>query len=186
MAIYNAYCDQAPLFVVAGNISDAAERRGRVEWLHAAQDVAATVRDYTKWDDNPASLTHFGESAVRAYQIAMTAPMMPVVLAADGVLQEGEVPKEFDWRIPKLPKISAPAGDSEAVAELAQMLVSAENPVIVTSRSARTPAGLEAAGGARGSDRRGSDRSAAPYELSVAPSAESNPALARGHQPMPT
>ncbi len=49
MAIYNAYCDQAPMFIVAGNISDAAERRGRVEWLHAAQDVAATVRDYTKW-----------------------------------------------------------------------------------------------------------------------------------------
>jgi len=143
MAIYNAYCDQAPLYVVAGNISDAAERRGRVEWLHAAQDVAATVRDYTKWDDNPASLTHFGESAVRAYQIAMTAPMMPVVLAADGVLQEGEVPKDFNWRIPKLPKISAPAGDSEAVAELAQMLVAAENPVFVTSRSARTPAGLK-------------------------------------------
>jgi acetolactate synthase I/II/III large subunit len=143
MAIYNAYCDQAPLYVVAGNISDAAERRGRVEWLHAAQDVAATVRDYTKWDDNPASLTHFGESAVRAYQIAMTAPMMPVVLAADGVLQEGEAPKDFNWRIPKLPKISAPAGDSEAVAELAQMLIAAENPVFVTSRSARTPAGLK-------------------------------------------
>ena len=29
------------------------------------------------------------------------------------------------------------------MAELAQMLVSAENPVIVTSRSARTPAGLQ-------------------------------------------
>ncbi len=142
MAIYNAYCDQAPVFIVAGNISDAAERRGRVEWLHAAQDVAATVRDYTKWDDNPASLTHFGESAVRAYQIAMTAPMMPVVLAADGVLQEGEAPADFDWRIPKLPKISAPSGDSAAAAELAQMLVAAENPVIVASRSARTPAGL--------------------------------------------
>ena len=61
MAIYNAYCDQAPVFIVAGNIADAAERRGRVEWLHAVQDVGATVREYTKWDDNPASLTHFGE-----------------------------------------------------------------------------------------------------------------------------
>src|SRR5579863_2148489 len=142
MAIYNAYCDQAPVMVVAGNISDAAERRGRVEWLHAAQDVAATVRDYTKWDDNPASLAHFGESSVRGYQVAMTAPLMPVVLAADGVLQEGEAPKDFDWRIPKLPKISQPAGDSAAVAELAQMLVAAENPLIVTSRSARTPAGI--------------------------------------------
>jgi thiamine pyrophosphate-dependent acetolactate synthase large subunit-like protein len=72
----------------------------------------------------------------------MTAPMMPVLLSADGVLQEGEAPKDFDWRIPKLPRIAAPAGDSAAVAELARMLVAAENPVIVTSRSARTPAGL--------------------------------------------
>lgn len=142
MAIYNAYCDQAPMFVIAGNISDAAERRGRVEWLHAAQDVAATVRDYTKWDDNPASLTHFGESAVRGYQVAMTAPQMPIVLTADGVLQEGEAPKEFDWRIPKLPRITQPSGDSATVAELAQMLVAAESPLIITSRSARTPQGL--------------------------------------------
>ena len=182
MAIYNAYCDQAPVFVVAGNISDAAERRGRVEWLHAAQDVAATVRDYTKWDDNPASLAHFGESAVRGYQIAMTAPMMPVVLVADGVLQEGEAPADFDWRIPKLPQITYPSGDSAAVAELARMLVAAENPVIVTSRSARTPAGIDAAGGTRRNARRRGDRSAAPHELPLAPSAESNAALARRHR----
>jgi thiamine pyrophosphate-dependent acetolactate synthase large subunit-like protein len=143
MAIYNAYCDQAPVFVVAGNIADAAERRGRVEWLHAVQDVGATVREYTKWDDNPASLTHFGESAVRAYQLAMTPPTMPVLLAADGVLQEEAVPKDFDWRIPRLPKIAAPAGDQAAVNELAQLLVAAENPLIVTSRSARTPNGLK-------------------------------------------
>ena len=61
--------------------------------MHAAQDVAATVRDYTKWDDNPASLAHFGESTVRAYQLAMTPPTMPVVLAADGVLQESAMPR---------------------------------------------------------------------------------------------
>jgi thiamine pyrophosphate-dependent acetolactate synthase large subunit-like protein len=143
MAIYNAYCDQAPVFIVAGNIADAAERRGRVEWLHAVQDVGATVRDYTKWDDSPVSLTHFGESAVRAYQVAMTPPTMPVLLAADGVLQEAPAPADFDWRIPKLPKITAPSGDQAAVNELAQMLVAAENPLIVASRSARTPAGLK-------------------------------------------
>jgi thiamine pyrophosphate-dependent acetolactate synthase large subunit-like protein len=107
------------------------------------QDVGATVREYTKWDDNPASLTHFGESAVRAYQLAMTPPTMPVLLAADGVLQESPAPSDFDWRIPKLPKIAAPAGDSAAVAELARMLVAAENPLLVASRSARTPEGLK-------------------------------------------
>ena len=143
MAIYNAYCDQAPVFIVAGNIADAAERRGRVEWLHAVQDVGATVREYTKWDDNPASLTHFGESAVRAYQVSMTPPTMPVLLAADGVLQEAPAPADFDWGIPKLPKITSPSGDQAAVAELAQLLVAAESPLIVASRSARTPAGLK-------------------------------------------
>jgi len=143
MAIYNAYCDQAPVIVVAGNIMDAAERRGRVEWLHAVQDVGATVRDYTKWDDSPASLEHFAESAVRGYQLAMTPPTMPVLLAADGVLQESPVPDGFDRHIPKLPRIAPPSGDTAAVNELAKMLVEAENPVIITSRSARTPAGLQ-------------------------------------------
>jgi thiamine pyrophosphate-dependent acetolactate synthase large subunit-like protein len=142
MAIYNAYCDQAPVIIVAGNIADGAERRGRVEWLHAAQDVGATVRDFTKWDDNPQSLAHFAESAVRGYQLAMTPPQMPVLLACDGVLQESPMPAGFDRHIPKLPKISPPAADQSAVNDIARMLVAAESPVLIASRSARTPAGL--------------------------------------------
>ena len=86
MAVYNAYCDQVPNILILGNISDAAERRGSVEWLHSVQDAAAMIREFTKWDDNPASLQHFGESTVRAYQLAMTPPTMPVVLVADGEL----------------------------------------------------------------------------------------------------
>ena len=49
------------------------------------------VRDFIKWDDPPASLPHFAESAVRAYKIAMTPPMMPVLLVADGELQEDPI-----------------------------------------------------------------------------------------------
>ena len=156
--------------VVAGNISDAAERRGRVEWLHAAQDVAATVRDYTKWDDNPASLAHFGESAVRAYQIAMTPPTMPVVLAADGVLQEAASPAEFDWRIPKLPEAQRAGGRSRgrgrAGADAGGRGKSGDRrqPLRAHSR------GLEAAGGTRRDAASGRDRSAAPHELPHAPS----------------
>ncbi len=142
MSIYNAYCDQAPVIVIAGNIADAAERRGRIEWLHSAQDVGAIVRDFTKWDDNPQSLQHFAESFVRAYQLAMTPPMMPVLLAADGVLQENPIENRAELRIPKLGKLNPPAGDLNAVNELARMLVAAENPLIITSRSARTPEGL--------------------------------------------
>lgn len=142
MAVYNAYCDQVPAILVLGNTSNAEERRGSVEWLHSVQDAALMIREFTKWDDNPASLEHFGESAVRAYQLAMTPPTMPVVLVADSELQEKPVPANDPPRVPKYVVPAPPAGDQSVVNELAKMLVAAENPVIVTSRSARTPAGL--------------------------------------------
>lgn len=142
MAIYNAYCDRVPVYLILGNALDAASRRPGVEWVHSAQDVTAMVRDFIKWDDVPLSLTHFAESAVRAYTIAMTPPMMPVALVADGELQEKPIEGAGDLRIPKLPVMTPPQGDAAAVAEAARLLVSAENPVLVTDRAARTPAGV--------------------------------------------
>src|SRR3984893_5036308 len=86
MAIYNAWCDRVPIYIIVGNIVDATKRLGAVEWAHSVQDAAAMVRDYVKWDDLPASLPHFAESAIRAYKIAMTPPTLPVVLVADAEL----------------------------------------------------------------------------------------------------
>src|SRR5437899_3713818 len=119
MAIYNAYCDRAPVYVMAGNSIDATMRRPGVEWDHSVQDAAWLVRDFTKWDDLPISLQHFAESAVRAYKIAMTPPMMPVLIVADGALQEDPIPPEAALRIPKLTMAAPPQGDSGAVSETA-------------------------------------------------------------------
>ncbi len=142
MAIFNAYCDRAPVYVIAGNSIDATMRRPGVEWDHSVQDLAAMVRDFVKWDDLPISLPHFAESAVRAYKIAMTTPAMPVLLVADSELQEGPIAKDAGIHIPKLTLDSPPQGDSGSVAEAARLLVAAENPVIVADRAARTPAGM--------------------------------------------
>jgi thiamine pyrophosphate-dependent acetolactate synthase large subunit-like protein len=144
MAIYNAYADRVPVYVVLGNILDVAYRRSVVEWAHSVQDAAAMVRDYTKWDDNPVSLTHFAESAVRAYQIATTPAMGPVVLIADAVLQEEPIPEadRQGLRVPKLSVVGPPAADSAAIGEAARLLVAAETPVIIAGRCARTPNGL--------------------------------------------
>src|SRR6266699_4371837 len=117
MGIYNAYCDRAPVYIIVGNAIDATMRRPGVEWAHSVQDAAAMVRDYVKWDDLPISLQHFAESAVRAYKIAMTPPMMPVLLVADGGLQEDPVSLESPPRIPKLTRTAPPQGDSAAVNE---------------------------------------------------------------------
>ncbi len=142
MAIYNAYCDRVPLFIIAGNILDVNYRRGNAEWVHSVQDCAAMVRDYTKWDDNPVSLGHFAESAVRAYNIAMTPPYEPVLIVADGKLQEEPI-EEKNLRIPKLVISAPPQGDAGAVREAARILVAAENPVIVAGRVARSQRGME-------------------------------------------
>jgi acetolactate synthase-1/2/3 large subunit len=142
MAIYNAYAGRVPVFIILGNTIDVAARRPGVEWYHSAQDAAAMVRDYTKWDDLPISLTHFGESAVRGYKFAMTPPMGPVVLVADGDLQETPIPGKSRPRVPKLTLPSPPAGDPAAVAEIAKLLVSAENPVILADRTVRSEDGM--------------------------------------------
>jgi acetolactate synthase I/II/III large subunit len=142
MAIYDAFCDRVPVYIVLGNFGDSAERFGQVDWTHSAQDPAAMIRDYVKWDDRPVSLQGFSESAVRAYKIATTPPMMPVALVADHELQEYAVADGANLSVPKLTMTSPPVGDSGAVAEVARLLVAAENPVLVTDRVARTPAGL--------------------------------------------
>jgi len=141
MALYNAWCDRVPVYMVIGNYNDAAVRRP-AEWYHGVQDAALMVRDFTKWDDTPWSLTHFAESAVRAYRLSVTPPMAPVVLVLDGIMQEEGFAKENIPPIPRLTLPTAPAGDANAVEEAARMLVQAETPVLVADRLARTPAGM--------------------------------------------
>jgi acetolactate synthase-1/2/3 large subunit len=140
MAIYDAWCDRVPVYLVLGNTQDATERAGEVFWVHSAQDPAAIIRDMTKWDDNPVSLAHFAESAARAYAIAMTPPMGPVAIVVDDHMQDGETPPQL--RLPRINTHTPPSGDVGAVREAAKLLVAAENPVIVASRCARTPAGM--------------------------------------------
>jgi len=142
MAIYNAYCDRVPIYMTVGNMMDATLRRPGVEWDHSVQDAALLVRDFIKWDDLPVSLPHYGESGVRAYKIAMTPPMAPVLLVSDSELQEKAIEENAGLRVPRL-TLAAPAqGDTGAVAETARLLAGAENPLIITDRLARTPAGL--------------------------------------------
>ena len=143
MSVYNAFAGRTPVFIVLGNTIDAAARRPGVEWYHSAQDAAAMVRDYTKWDDLPISLTHFAESAVRAYKIALTPPRGPVVLVADSDLQETPVADLSRLHLPKLTLASPPAGDPIAVAAVARLLVAAENPVILGGTAIRTPEGMQ-------------------------------------------
>ena len=142
MAIYNAWCDRVPIFMLVGANLDSARYRNATAWNHAAQDDALIVRDYTKWDDKPSNLRAWGEAAARAYKFGMTPPYGPTLLATDLYMQEDPYPGGKPPPIPKLPRVAPPVGESSAVEDTAKMLVAAERPVIFADRVARTPDGL--------------------------------------------
>jgi acetolactate synthase I/II/III large subunit len=142
MALYNAWCDRVPIYMMIGNSLDATSRGASAVWAHSVQDAVAMVRDFTKWDDTPHSLQHFAESAIRAYKIATTPPFSPAILTIDTDLQEKPIPEGSQLSIPKLPATTAPVGDPAALADAAKMLVEAENPLIIVDRTGNSPAGV--------------------------------------------
>jgi thiamine pyrophosphate-dependent acetolactate synthase large subunit-like protein len=141
MALFNAWCDRTPMIVLgATGAVDAVRRRPWIEWIHTARDQGALIRNYTKWDDQPASVGAAQEAILRANIIAQTAPRGPVYINLPLELQEDEIaalppPPETARFAP--PPVVEPAGP--ALVEAAQWLARAERPVILMGRTSRDP-----------------------------------------------
>lgn len=89
MQVFNAWCARVPIVLLgAGGPVDADQRRPWVDWIHTAADQGALLRNYTKWDNTPASVPAALEALLRANQIATTAPKGPVYVCLDAGLQE--------------------------------------------------------------------------------------------------
>jgi thiamine pyrophosphate-dependent acetolactate synthase large subunit-like protein len=145
MAIFNAWCDRFPVVVLgATGPVDAAKRRPWIDWIHTARDQGAIVRNYTKWDDQPASPAAAREALIRATWIANTAPMGPVYINLDAEMQEAKLAEP-------LPPIDAarfmppanPAASAERINEAAAILKSARHPVILMGRVSRSEHGWD-------------------------------------------
>ena len=82
MAIYYAYIDRVPVFIIgATGPMDETRRRPRIDWIHTAQDQGAAVRDYTKWDYQPHAIDGVPEAFSRGYSVMMTEPRGPISCA---------------------------------------------------------------------------------------------------------
>jgi len=89
MAIYYAYLDRVPIFIMgATGPMDEAKRRPHIDWTHTALVQGNAVRDYTKWDYQPTSIHGVPESFARAYSIMMTEPKGPIYMCYDAAMQE--------------------------------------------------------------------------------------------------
>jgi acetolactate synthase I/II/III large subunit len=146
MAVYYAYIDRAPVFIVgATGPLDETKRRPKIDWIHSAQSQGAAIREYTKWDYQPTTIDGVPESFARAYSVMMTEPRGPVYMCYDAWLQE----KKLDHEVALPPKtfqaVPSPlAPDPAALAKAADTLVAAKHPVILAEYAGRNPEGFHA------------------------------------------
>jgi thiamine pyrophosphate-dependent acetolactate synthase large subunit-like protein len=146
MAIFDAWCDRAPVLVMgATGPWDAMKRRPWIDWIHTCSDQGALVRDYTKWDNQPGSVAAALEAVLRGSQIAQTAPRGPVYINLDNAMQEEKI-----GPLPSMPEVARYAApplvrpDPEAVAAAARLLSGAKSPLLLAGRCSRSQEGWKA------------------------------------------
>jgi thiamine pyrophosphate-dependent acetolactate synthase large subunit-like protein len=120
---------------------DSVKRRPWIDWIHTAQDQGALVRNYVKWDAQPASPEAAREALLRAAWMAGTAPMGPVYVNLDAAMQEAPLeqplaPLETARFVPGMTS----AAPGQLVAEAVALLRGAARPLIMAGRVTRDPA----------------------------------------------
>jgi thiamine pyrophosphate-dependent acetolactate synthase large subunit-like protein len=144
-AIYEAWTDRVPIVILGGTGPvDASLRRPGNDWIHTALIQGNLIRDFVKWDDQPASIAAVPESLLRAHRVAVSRPAGPVYVCFDALVQEGRIDHPIDF--PEVDRFAPPRpiwGDPNAVDEAARLLVEAEFPVISSGRVCRDQAGLD-------------------------------------------
>jgi len=145
MAIYYAYIDRAPIFIMgATGPMDAAVRRPRTDWIHTANVQGNAIRDYTKWDDQPHTIDAVPESFARAYSVMMTEPQGPVYTCYDATLLEAKLPHAVALPDPAKPRVpTRMAPDPAELVRVADMLVAAKNPILIADWTCRAPIGYD-------------------------------------------
>ena len=139
MAVYNAYCDRAPLLLLgATGPVDANRRRPWIDWIHTSRDQGALLRGYVKWDDQPASPEAAMEATLRGIRLTNANPKAPVYICYDVSDQECALGPDFKLLDPS--RFAAPADplpQPSDVARAAELLLAAQNCVILAGRVSR-------------------------------------------------
>jgi thiamine pyrophosphate-dependent acetolactate synthase large subunit-like protein len=146
MAIFNAWCDRAPVLLLGGTgPMDSSRRRPWIEWIHTALVQGNHVRDFVKFDDQPNSAAGLVESLLRAYRLMSAEPCGPVYVCLDAAIQEDPLPKglgvpaDLERWIQQAPVQAAPEGLETA----ARWLSESRRPVILADRVGRSREGTE-------------------------------------------
>ena len=133
MAMFNAWMGRSGVLVLgATGPVDANHRRPWIDWIHTANVQGEAVRNFVKWDDQPASVEASVESLIRAYNLVTSEPLGPVYVCFDADVQEQKLDRAYELpdfsRYPKPTRLQA---DPTALDQVASMLIAAKNPVVI-------------------------------------------------------
>src|SRR3978361_930421 len=145
MAIYYAYLDRVPIFIIgATGPMDEARARPHMYWTHTALVQGNAIRDFVKGDYQPTAIEGVPESFARAYSVMTTEPQGPVYMCYDAALQEDPLTREIP--LPPASAVATPAPmapDPRAIAAIAEKLMRAEHPLLLAEYAGRRPGGFE-------------------------------------------
>jgi acetolactate synthase-1/2/3 large subunit len=134
--LINASSSNVPLFLVAGRtpITEGELRGGKsqnIHWRQESRDQGGIVREFVKWDYELRTNQNLPAVVARAYKIAMSEPRGPVYLT---------LPREWLCEAMESTQVisdplapaSKPQADPAMMEKVAELLLGAETPLIVT------------------------------------------------------
>jgi acetolactate synthase I/II/III large subunit len=141
--IINAHSANVPIFLVAGRtpITEGELRGGKsqnIHWRQESRDQGNIVREFVKWDYELRTNQNLAAIVSRAFKIAMSEPRGPVYLTLprEWLCEPLQSTQLSTDSLTPATKIQA---DYAALEQAAELLIAAENPLIVTKYLGRNP-----------------------------------------------
>lgn len=146
--VINAYRDRVPMLMTAGRtpLTETelpGSRSGSIHWAQEMFDQAGMLREVVKWDYELRNGEQVEAVVDRALEVAMAEPKGPVYLSLPREVLGYEI-KDFQYETPSRRVTSSPAApDLAAIEKVAEMLVNAERPLIITRTAGQNPLAVE-------------------------------------------
>ncbi len=148
--IHTAWRGSYPILMTAGNGPRAypgsmpGARNSAVQWIQEPRDQGEIVRQYTKMDHRMEHEDNPGYMISRLLQVAMSEPRGPVYLTVPR--ESAMIPIPGTTRFPTRDElgIARPAWpDPSDARNVAEWLIKADNPLVITSNSGRNPESVQ-------------------------------------------
>jgi len=140
MSVFDAWVDRVPGLIFGGSGPQDPARRRPIDWTHTASMQCDVVKPFAKWTAEPVTLQATVDTMLRAHKIATSKPCGPVYVSLDLGVQETEIRGDLvvpDARLERFQPPAPMAANPTAIEKAVDMLMAAENPLIIGGRFGR-------------------------------------------------